>query len=141
MRVAFYITLFVFLALNVQASEDAREEVPVGKSTMGISFSEPPDPCGLRDVICVNEITASVTKYLDTGIMASGKQTYIGAIACPRNYPFGTKVEIDGVEYTCEDRTHYRYDGRFDIFTDESYEDALKWGKQSKEILVYGGDR
>lgn len=37
-------------------------------------------------------------------IMASGKAVYVGAAACPRSLPFGTKVNVDGQTYTCEDR-------------------------------------
>jgi 3D (Asp-Asp-Asp) domain-containing protein len=89
-----------------------------------------------------NVVEAYVTAYTPletcpngTCIMASGKDVYVGAIACPRMYEFGTKVLIDEDVYTCEDRTHYRFDGRFDIFMEE-YADALNWGKQYKEITI-----
>lgn len=69
------------------------------------------------------QIQAVVTGYsaiesctYENCIMASGKPAYKGAVACPRSIPLGTKVEILGKEFTCEDRTHPRYDGRFDIF-------------------------
>jgi len=89
-------------------------------------------------------ITATITGYnaevgqtdATPNIMASGKNVYVGAIACPRKYPFGTKVEIDGIIYTCEDRLNIKYDNRFDIYF-ESYEDAINWGKQTKQIIIY----
>jgi 3D (Asp-Asp-Asp) domain-containing protein len=91
-----------------------------------------------------NIITATITGYNalpnqtqgDPNIMASGKNVYVGAIACPRKYPFGTKVEIDNVIYTCEDRLNIKYDNRFDIFF-EHYEDAINWGKQTKQVIIY----
>ena len=66
-------------------------------------------------------------------IMASGKYVYDGAIACPRDLPFGTKIKIKGRTYICEDRTHIRFDGRFDIFM-QDYWKAIEWGK--KELLI-----
>jgi len=69
-------------------------------------------------------------------IMASGNKVYEGAVACPRDIPFGTIVEIDEYIYICEDRTHLRYDGIFDILM-FSREEALNWGKQIKEIKLY----
>lgn len=92
-------------------------------------------------------IKAEVTMY--SGIeschyegcpMASGRRAYVGAVACPRKYPLGTKVEIGGNAYVCEDRTALRYDGRFDIFAGfgrEDYQRALRWGIKTLEIKVF----
>jgi len=70
-------------------------------------------------------------------IMASGRYVYIGAIACPRAIPLGTKVEIGGTLYTCEDRTALWLEQQrgptFDIFM-WRYKDALNFGSQ--RILV-----
>lgn len=86
--------------------------------------------------------TATITAYskaetcpLSPCIMASGKLAYHGAIACPRKLPFGTKVIVGDITYTCEDRTHIRFDGRYDIFMD-SYQDAIEWGKQILPIQI-----
>lgn len=71
--------------------------------------------------------------------MASGKRAYVGAVACPRSMELGTKILIDGKEYTCEDRTAKKYDGRFDIFMgygEESYQTAISYGIQKKEIAI-----
>lgn len=67
------------------------------------------------------------------GITASGKQISEGMIACPCNIPFNTKILIDGVIYTCEDRggyIQYTNDGtmRVDIYT-ESHKTALERGR------------
>ena len=73
-------------------------------------------------------IIATITGYIpikeqtdDTPcIVASGlnacKETDKNIIACPRRYPFGTKILIAGKIYVCEDRTNVKYDGIFDIF-------------------------
>ena len=61
-------------------------------------------------------IQAIVTAYCLLGTMSSGIQVYDGAVACPRNIPLGTKVCIEHKLYTCEDRTHQKFDGRYDIW-------------------------
>jgi 3D (Asp-Asp-Asp) domain-containing protein len=40
-------------------------------------------------------------------------------VACPRVYPLGTEVVIDGKGYVCLDRTAKKFDGRFDISCDK----------------------
>lgn len=85
-------------------------------------------------------ILAFVTHYIEQGIMANGKQTHLGAIACPREYKLGQKVEIQGKVYTCSDRTarwvQKRNGPTFDIFTLESKKDALQWGKKKLEVKL-----
>lgn len=84
---------------------------------------------------------ATVTKYspLETCnevcITADGREASVGLIACPRAVPFGAKVQIEDTTYECADRTHLRFDGRYDIFT-ESYEEAILWGKREIPILI-----
>lgn len=71
--------------------------------------------------------------------MASGKPAYIGAVACPRDIPLGTEVEIAGQPFTCEDRTAKRYDGRFDIFTgygEDAYKLAINFGIKKLPVEV-----
>lgn len=101
-----------------------------------------------KDAGIVNQLStcfmATVTSYSELDschypncIMASGKRAYVGAVACPRDIPLGTKVTIDGSEYTCEDKTALRYNGRYDIFQgwgEEGHNKAIKFGKQ--ELLV-----
>ena len=69
-------------------------------------------------------------------IMASGKKVYEGAIACPSSIPFGVLIEIDGELYVCEDRTHPRYEGTFDILMFSKVE-AINFGRQKKEVKIY----
>lgn len=71
--------------------------------------------------------------------MASGKNAYIGAVACPRSIELGGRVFIDGKLYICEDRTHWRFDGRFDIFTgydERAYINAINYGLKKQTIYV-----
>lgn len=71
--------------------------------------------------------------------MASGKPAYVGAVACPRHIPLGTKLEIAGLgEFTCEDRYSKRLEERIDIFMgygQESYDWAVSFGKQQREVV------
>jgi 3D (Asp-Asp-Asp) domain-containing protein len=80
-------------------------------------------------------VKAKITQYTLLGTMASGKQVYDGAIACPRAIKLGTRVEIDGIEYICEDRLSVKYDNRFDIWQ-QDYETAITWGIREKEVVI-----
>jgi 3D (Asp-Asp-Asp) domain-containing protein len=74
----------------------------------------------------------------DPTTMASGKTVYVGAIACPAQYEFGTEIEIRGMGiYVCEDRMNirYRHGEYFDIFF-QSYNDAIQFGRQTLEYRV-----
>lgn len=70
-------------------------------------------------------------------IMASGKKVYPGAIACPKRFKFGDKVEIQGKIYICEDRMALRYrDGNyFDIYL-ESKKEAKSFGRKLDVVEV-----
>lgn len=92
-------------------------------------------------------LSADVTAYsaidsCHTGpdcLMASGKSAYVGAVACPRVIPLGTKVQIGSRLYTCEDRTARWVDGRFDIFMGygtEAHAQALSFGRQRHTVLL-----
>lgn len=95
------------------------------------------NPCYLKDVYCDWKFIAPVTKYLWTGYrMSNGEFPKEGYVACPRKYVLNSRVEIDGEEYICGDHTAKKYDGRFDIFTGESYSQALKWGKRELIVMI-----
>lgn len=89
---------------------------------------------------------ATVTAYSsvetcgEVCITASGRKAYVGAVACPRRFPLGTKVNIAGYGVVvCEDRTALKHDGRFDIFLGygaESHAEALRFGKQYKQVTI-----
>lgn len=71
-------------------------------------------------------------------ITASGDRVYDGGIACPSRFKFGTKVEVKGKIYKCNDRMNTRYStgNYFDIWTEEK-QDALTFGRQSLQVKVY----
>jgi 3D (Asp-Asp-Asp) domain-containing protein len=78
---------------------------------------------------------ATVTAYSSSprAVTASGIPAFEGVVACPRKYPLGTQVQIDGKVYECLDRLAVRYDDRFDIWKPTSNA-ARRFGKQ--RILV-----
>lgn len=62
------------------------------------------------------------------GITASGtKATANRTIAAPRTFSFGTKVVINGVTYTVEDRGGAIQGNRIDVYMN-SHSEALAWG-------------
>lgn len=93
------------------------------------------------EVPCGRAVRIEVSHYCScskccagaTGITASGKRVSEGMIACPSSIPFGTKILIDGVTYTCEDTGSYikfTQDGtmRVDIYV-SSHSEALRRGR------------
>jgi len=89
-------------------------------------------------------ILATITGYSSTPdqtdstplITASGNRVKSGIVACPRYLEFGTVIEINGKIYICDDRTHPRLDGIFDIWF-SSKQKAKEWGKKKMEIIIY----
>ncbi len=78
----------------------------------------------------------TVTAYCDGTVTAAGTRPRAGiTIAGPRRIPLGTWVEIGGHRYRVEDRTHKRFDGRWDIYMTDRQE-ALKFGKQELKVKV-----
>ncbi len=76
---------------------------------------------------------------------ADGTAVYAGMIAAPKNYDFGTKIEIPGLGIgTVHDRggaiiAHQDYD-RIDIWMghgDEGLARALAWGMRTVEGIIY----
>lgn len=77
--------------------------------------------------------------------MASTKEVYVGAIACPDRFiikdgkrVWGTKIIIEGLgEFTCDDRMNKRYrdQNHFDIYM-ETKDEAFAFGKQTLNYQV-----
>lgn len=75
---------------------------------------------------------SAYTPYDSGTITATGETVHVGGVAC--NFlPFGTVVIIDGKEYIVNDRCGI--DNCIDIFM-ESYEDAIQFGRQYKEVYI-----
>lgn len=69
------------------------------------------------------------------GITASGTKVKAGrTIAAPKNFPFGTKLMINGHVYTVEDRGGAIKGKRIDIYFD-THEEALKFGVKNLEVF------
>jgi len=58
--------------------------------------------------------------------------------ACPSHVFLGTWVKINGKRYECLDRTHSKYNGRYDISFDKDVQAALNWGKRRVKVTVLG---
>jgi 3D (Asp-Asp-Asp) domain-containing protein len=75
------------------------------------------------------------------GYFASGKKVYVGGVAI--NWlPFGTKVLIDGKEYTVEDRgaksifgSKHNHKKAVDIYF-ESHQEALNFGVKRLKVEI-----
>ena len=57
-------------------------------------------------------------------------------VACPPQYPFGSKFEISGKIYECLDRTATQSDDHFDISFDKDLTGAELFGRQELKIKV-----
>ena len=74
------------------------------------------------------------------GITASGVKAKEGVtIAADKSLPFGTKILINGHEYTVQDRGGAIKGNKIDVFFD-SHQAALEFGVQYKEIYMVKGD-
>jgi 3D (Asp-Asp-Asp) domain-containing protein len=69
--------------------------------------------------LIVVDTKVRVSCYVDTGTMASGKQTYKGAVAVSdRRIPMGTKIYLEEFgEMTVEDKTAKWVDTKFELST------------------------
>lgn len=69
---------------------------------------------------------------------ASGKPLAVGMIATSTQYPFGTRLSINGKIYTVEDRGGAEFNDihRVDIFVN-SHEEALRLGRYKTTATVY----
>ena len=87
---------------------------------------------------CQCELCCGSNYYTNRGITASGTRAKWGTVAMPNNFPFGTKLKIQGfgnTVFTCEDRGGAIYnlnDGtiRVDIFVN-SHSQALSMGRKN----------
>ncbi|MEI9966478.1 MAG: 3D domain-containing protein [Candidatus Moraniibacteriota bacterium] len=98
-----------------QKQKDLWTRLPDGKFELNASaYTAAADECGKSD-----GITAS-------GLRVTEKRT----LACPKNFPFGTIIRIDGMgEYRCEDRGGAITTNRIDIYM-ETKSEAFAFGRQ-----------
>lgn len=97
------------------------ENLPKDKFTINASaYTAAADECGWN-----------------TGITASGMKVQENrTIACPPEYPFGAKIEIEGYgTYTCEDRGGAIKGNHFDIYM-ETKSEAFAFGRRNLTAQV-----
>lgn len=73
------------------------------------------------------------------GLTASGKSVAVGMVAMSSNYPFGTKIMINGKMYTVEDRGGSEIENdihRVDIYV-TNHEEALRLGRYKTTATIY----
>jgi hypothetical protein len=116
-----------------------------------------PPLCAHEDIVCEGEqmpiikqvryVEAYITHYTNADctnskcLTASGDITKKNGAACPRNLPLGQKILIGGERYMCNDRYATWLDSvrdlpTFDIWTDETTEEALAFGKQKMIVGI-----
>ncbi len=95
--------------------------LPQGQFTINASaYTAAADECGKSD-----GITAS-------GVVVQENRT----LACPPEYPFGAKIQIDGVgTFTCEDRGGAIKGNKFDIYM-QTKSEAFAFGRQNLTARV-----
>lgn len=77
----------------------------------------------------------NVSAYTHTGnVMANGEYPHVGAVASD-DLPLGTKVLVNGQEYTVKDRFGGGYTDRLDIFMD-TYDEAIEFGRQWLNVEI-----
>jgi 3D (Asp-Asp-Asp) domain-containing protein len=98
-----------------------KDNLPEGEFTGNFSaYTAAADECGKSD-----GITAS-------GVKVKENRT----LACPREYPFGTKIKIEGMgTYVCEDRGGAIKGNKFDIYM-ETKSEAFAFGRQNRKAEV-----
>lgn len=70
------------------------------------------------------------------GITASGTVATEGRTIASDHLPFGTVVEIDGVQYVVEDRFGGGYNNKIDVFVNDKHT-AYKLGTKKVEVKIY----
>lgn len=70
------------------------------------------------------------------GITASGAPAIEGRTVAADHLPFGTIIEIDGVQYVVEDRFGAGHTDKIDVYVEDK-EKAIKLGKRKVEVKIY----
>ncbi len=95
-----------------------------------------PEPIPLRFSATVTAYSSSPDEtWGDPFTTASGRRVFDGLVACPREFPFGTKFKIGNDTYLCFDRLHQKFDDRFDIWM-STKNAAKQFGKQQLVVEV-----
>ena len=83
----------------------------------------------------INKEIFEATAYCDRGLTATGTQARAGVIAVdPNVIPLGSKVLVNGVEYTAEDTGGAVKGNIIDIWLD-SERACFEWGRRNVEVV------
>ena len=73
-------------------------------------------------------------------LTASGAPPAVGLAACPRNWPFGTRLYVPGYgPAVCADRGGSITGRRIDVVMATERE-ALAWGRRDLPVVMWGGE-
>jgi len=87
-------------------------------------------PKGEIEILVTGYSSTPDQTWGDPFTTASGTHVHSRTMACPPQYPFGTKVQIEGRgTYICEDRGGKIKGNHFDMWFPSRHE-ALNWGKR-----------
>jgi len=122
----FFMNIYETLSLKDKKVKSYSTEITAGEAVYGktmdilvTGYSSTPDQC-----------------WGDPFTTASGAKVHHGTMACPPEYAFGTKIEIEGMgNYVCEDRGGKIKCNHFDIWF-ESRGEALNWGKRTVSVKI-----
>jgi 3D (Asp-Asp-Asp) domain-containing protein len=106
--------------------ENNKRRLDIYKSRLALSvFRE-----GEQNILVTGYSSTPDQCWGDPFQTASGTRVHRGTMACPPQYPFGTKIEIENVgTFICEDRGGAIKGSHFDMwFTSRG--EALNWGKR-----------
>lgn len=85
-------------------------------------------------------VTYYTASYMECGktdgITASGVPATEGRTVAADHLPFGTVVEIDGVQYVVEDRFGAGHTDKIDVYVEDK-EKAIKLGRRKVEVKIY----
>lgn len=117
----------------LENQKTSKEELSVyEKKVKGYSQSDISADYGKEIEILVTGYSSTPDQcWGDPFITASGARVHKGTMACPKQYPFGTKIKIEGMgTFNCEDRGGAIKGNHFDMWF-ESRSEALQWGKRT----------
>ena len=106
--------------------------------TVRFKYHYQPIKTGYYDISHYSELDSCHYPTPEGCLTASGKIAEVGMVAT-NLFPFGTKLEIDGLIYTVEDRISTRYNERIDIWVghgQRAHEQAKRLGVKNKLVIV-----
>jgi 3D (Asp-Asp-Asp) domain-containing protein len=119
--------VFDFRTIKEQEIEDHNEKRLAYYSSRLENYNP---PSGGVEILVTGYSSTPDQTWGDPFTTASGTTVHIGTMACPAQYPFGTKIAIEGRgTYVCEDRGGAIKGSHFDMWF-ESRIEALQWGKR-----------